>query len=236
MLKRAAALYTGGKDSHFAVLEALKQGVLVDTLIIVRSAREDSWMFHTVNIGWAPLHARLMGLKLLEVKVSGEVEKEVKELGRALKRLLSCSNYDFIVSGAVASKYQKERVDNLADELGIKHLAPLWGRNQSDLLEEEVRELGVIVTAVQAYGLGGEWLGKILQPDDVAVLGKALKEYGVSPVGEGGEYESFVIRSPLFRGGGIVINKASIRYYRHHFTGYYLIEEAHPTGGSAATS
>jgi diphthine-ammonia ligase len=148
LLKRAVALYTGGKDSHFAILEALKQGVLVDTLVIVRPAKKDSWMFHTVNIEWASLHAKLMGLKSLEVKVSGEAEKEVKELGEVLKERLKNSCYDFIVSGAVASKYQKERVDCLADELGLKHLAPLWGRDQSDLLKEEVGGLGVIVTAV----------------------------------------------------------------------------------------
>ncbi|MEM3948860.1 MAG: ATP-binding protein, partial [Zestosphaera sp.] len=128
-MKSGVALYTGGKDSHYALIEALRRGVQVDLLIIVIPAVTDSWMFHTVNISLSQLHADLMGLNKIVVQVSGVKEREVREIISSLRVLDLNMRYDYIVSGAVASKYQKDRVDLIAEELGLRHMPPLWGRD-----------------------------------------------------------------------------------------------------------
>ena len=43
-----------------------------------------------------------------------------------------------MVTGAIASSYQKERVEKICKELRLKCLNPLWGMNQKRLLEELV--------------------------------------------------------------------------------------------------
>ena len=219
------ALYTGGKDSHYAIIESLRKGVIVGDVLIVNSLRPDSWMFHTINIELAKLHAKLMGMNYLTTEVSGIKEAEVRELAEAIKDRIDFSKYDYLVTGAVASRYQKARVDALAEELGIKHLAPLWRRNQEALLAEEINELGIIVTAVQAYGLGQEWLGKLLSKEVVKEFLNLCRKYGISPVGEGGEYETLVLRSPLFRGKGLMIRKAELLYYPQQFWGVYEVKD-----------
>ncbi len=227
MLRKALALYTGGKDSHYAIIEALKLGVQVTKLVIVEAKKEDSWMFHTINIRWAEKHAELMGLDYLKIRVSGVKEKEVDELKSKLSEIINdLHEYDYLVTGAVASKYQKERVDSLAELLGLKHLAPLWGRDQYELMREESAELGFIMVAVQAYGMGAKWLGRIITVEAVDELRSLSSRYGISPVGEGGEFETFVFRSPLFKGRWIYINKSAIIYDPIHWTGYYIIEKA----------
>ncbi len=226
-MRRAVALYTGGKDSHYAIIKALEKGIMTTCLIVVRAGREDSWMFHTVNIDRAVLHAKLMGVPYVTVQVSGAKEIEVEELKHALRtQAITCTDeVEYLVTGAVASKYQKERVDILAEELGLRHYAPLWGADQGKLFLEEASALGFLITAVQAYGLSSELLGRLITPSFAVKLLSRFKQYSISPVGEGGEFETFVISSPLFRGRSMAVRKASMTWNPNTFTGYYVIED-----------
>jgi len=48
-------------------------------------------------------------------------------------------------------------------------------------------------------GLGEEWLGVILDHKYLDRLLSISRKYGISPVGEGGEFETFVLDAPHFR-------------------------------------
>jgi ABC transporter with metal-binding/Fe-S-binding domain ATP-binding protein len=225
LLKRAAALYTGGKDSHYAIIKSMELGIKVVKVITVVPSRLDSWMFHGINAKWAKLHAELMNLDYCELRVSGIKEEEIDELYEGLKECID-NEIKFIVTGAVASKYQKVRIDKVASTLGIKHLAPLWGSDPLKLLNDELSELGIVITAIQAYGLNSDWLGKVLTIKDVQLLSNLLARYGINPVGEGGEFETFVISSPLFKGRGICIRKTNFLWNPNMWSGFYTIEQA----------
>jgi diphthamide synthase (EF-2-diphthine--ammonia ligase) len=54
-----------------------------------------------------------------------------------------------------------------------------------------------VVVAVMAEGLGPEWLGRSLDASAVEDLLELQRRTGVSPSGEGGEYESLVVDSPI---------------------------------------
>ncbi len=223
---KAIALYTGGKDSHYALLKTLRSGINVKALIIVESRRQDSWMFHTVNIRNAVEHAKILSIPYVVIKVSGVKEAEVAELSQGITESnLLDEDTEYIISGAVASRYQKIRVDKLARELGLKHYSPLWGMPQEELLKEEVEELTFIITAIQAFGLPLKWLGTPVTKGNVNALIKDIRKYSISPVGEGGEFETYVISSPLFNGKAVVIHKASMVCLPEQFTGYYILED-----------
>ncbi|MFN3268284.1 MAG: diphthine--ammonia ligase [Zestosphaera sp.] len=223
---RGAALYTGGKDSHFALMEALRAGIIVDLLIIVVPAVTNSWMFHSINIEFSKLHADLMSVDEVVVRSGGIKELEVLEVISSLKKLGLHSRYEYLVSGAVASKYQKERVDLIAEELGLNHVAPLWGRDQKTLLLEEVKHMSFMVTAIQAYGLNMKWLGTVINESNVKEFLNDLEKCGISPVGEGGEFETYVISSKLFKKGGVYVESARLIKHPLHGFGYYIIESA----------
>jgi len=223
---RGAILYTGGKDSHFAMFEAWTQyGVAPAVLVIVKPRRSDSWMFHSINALWATLHAKAIGIPYEVIEVSGEKEAEVSELRARLERVVLTYRCDALVTGAVASKYQKERIDRVANELGIAHIAPLWMKDQKKTFLAESEELDFIIVAVQAYGLNENVLGvpiKYLGPENMLRL---FSKYGISPVGEGGEFETFVLASPLMR-KSVCIRKSSILWSEHTWSGYYVVEDA----------
>jgi diphthamide synthase (EF-2-diphthine--ammonia ligase) len=113
--------------------------------------------------------------------------------------LRELAGIDGIVTGAIASEYQKSRIDKIAQELGLQSLAPLWHREPVELLQSMLKDrFEMIITAVAAEGLGESWLGRHLDSDSIGEFIELSKKYRFSPVGEGGEFESLVLDCPLF--------------------------------------
>jgi predicted ATP pyrophosphatase (TIGR00289 family) len=140
-----------------------------------------------------------MGFPLVQKKTTGEKEKELIELEKALACIVKKYKTEGILSGAIASQYQKERVDKIAQRLGQKSIAPLWGRNNIGLLEEMIAEgFKIIVVGVYAGGLDEKWLGREIGKKEIAELRILQEKFHISPLGEGGELETLVIDCPLF--------------------------------------
>lgn len=192
---RVAALFSGGKDSTYAAHIAEERGHEVAFLVSIEPARPDSWMFHSINIYLAPLLAEAMGKRHVSAASHGEKEGELDDLAAVLGGL----GVEGVVSGAVASTYQRRRVDEICGRLGLTHIAPLWGRRQEEVLAEEAAAgMKIIVTAVAAMGLDGSWLGRALDEEAIRGLICLGERYGLNVCGEGGEYESLVLDAPWF--------------------------------------
>lgn len=216
---RLASLFSGGKDSTYASFLASREGELA-YLVTVMPRREDSWMFHTVNLHLVPLLAEAQGLELVTVESSGEKETELEDLKQALGGL----DIDGIITGAIASSYQKERVDAICDELGLAHVSPLWGRSSPELLDEVIEAgMDVVVTAVAAMGLDERWLGRVLDRDAIGELKRLSLRHGFDVCGEGGEMETLVVDAPWF---GKRLEIAEARKEWDGFRGSYVVEKA----------
>jgi len=191
-----AVLFSGGKDSNYALYWALNQGFNVTTLVSVAPERDDSFMFHKPFIGLTGLQAESIGIPLFQERVSGVKEAEVAELERIVSRI----RVDGLVSGALASEYQKTRIDSLCERLSLKSFSPLWHKSQARLLEDMINAgFEIMVVGVAAEGLDESWLGRTLSLEDVGELKRLEAKYGISVAGEGGEYESFVVDGPTYR-------------------------------------
>lgn len=226
-VRRALALYSGGKDSHYSVLSSYYEGVAAKALVVVLPKREDSWLFHAINTSWSMLHGEAMGLPVHTIYVSGIKDVELVELRNELSQILGkYPDVDYLITGAVGSKYQLERFKALSEELGLRLYAPLWGQSEVELLKKEIEELSFVITAVQAYCLNPRILGNPSGSEVLRHLIAAHRECGVSLVGEGGEFETYVIGSPLFKGRGVAISKARMVYYPNVHVGYFIIEDA----------
>ncbi|MEM5853507.1 MAG: TIGR00289 family protein [Candidatus Aenigmatarchaeota archaeon] len=195
---RVAVLFSGGKDSTYATYIAKKQGYDVKYLVTIIPEREDSWMFHFPCIALTKLQAKALGIKQIMRKTKSEKEKELEDLKRVLEKIKG--EIDAVVSGAVASNYQKYRIDKVCEELGLKHIAPLWEKDQEEVLKEEVKSgFEIMVTGVFAEGFDETWLGRIIDEELFEELLRLKRRFGISVSGEGGEYETFVLDCPLFK-------------------------------------
>jgi diphthine-ammonia ligase len=197
---RLAILFSGGKDSSYTIMKAKEKNLDVCLLFTLNPRSSKSWLFHHPFIQWTRLQAEAMNLPIMTYDVESEGEGERDELERHLKDIKSRFGIEGIASGAIASQYQKKRIERTASNLGLEIFTPLWGREPLELLRDQVRSgLDIRIIAVAALGLDQEWLGRRLDEDAAGELSQLNRKYGVNPSGEGGEYETFVVDSPLFR-------------------------------------
>lgn len=217
---RVAVLATGGKDSVLALHRVLNEGYEVGYLVSMIPLRKDSWMFHYPNIHLVDLFADAVEIPLVKAETSGIKEKEVEDLKHLIEKL----DVEGIVSGAVASNYQKVRIEKVCRQLSLKSVMPLWHEKELDILNEILDlRFEVVITGVYAYGFDKEWLGRKIDENTVEDLMELNRKYGVSLVGEGGEYETLVLDAPFF-GKRIKIVKAEEVWEDQG--GYFLVTEA----------
>lgn len=193
---RLAALVSGGKDSALALNRALQEGHRITCLVSLVPKRKDSWMFHFPNIHLTEMFAEAAEIQLVKRETTGIKEEELEDLRLALETL----DVEGVVSGAIASQYQKERIEEVCKKLNLRSFTPLWHQDPIKLLEELLRlEFEVVFTGVSAYGFTEQWLGRSLSAETIRDLTDLQSKHQISPVGEGGEYETLVLDAPFFK-------------------------------------
>ena len=217
---RLAALVTGGKDSILALYRAQKMGHTIEVLATMIPKRSDSYMFHFPNIHLTDHISRALEIPLVKAETAGIKEKELDDL----KNLLVSLDVEGVVSGAIRSSYQKERIGRICAELGLESVTPLWHEDPYSLLREMIDlEFKVIIVGVYAYGFDKSWLGKEINIKTLERLVEINEQYQISLVGEGGEYESLVLDAPFFK-KRIEIVQAEATY--ENLSGILVIKEA----------
>jgi ABC transporter with metal-binding/Fe-S-binding domain ATP-binding protein len=218
---RVAALFSGGKDSVFAVYIAKQYGWEIPFLVTLLPEQSDSWMFHSININQTEYLARAMGIPLVKRGTLAEKETELLDLKAVLEDL----EIDGVISGAIASEYQRTRIEKVTDELGMKSFTPLWHKNQEMLLRDQVKAgFCIIVVGVFAEGFDQTWLGKTIDEDTIDALVHLHDTQGINIAGEGGEYETLVLDGPLFS-KKLVIDASEKNWNRD--AGVLRVQEAH---------
>lgn len=198
----AAVLFTGGKDSCLALLKAKQQGFEIKYLLAILPTSHDSWMWHKPSLALLKAQARALEIPLVvqksKTQKEKEKEKEVEDLEKLLKKIKGKVNY--IITGGVASKYQKSRIEKIAEKLNLKSFNPLWGMNAQDLWKEALQNnFKIILTKICCEGIPSEWLCKTIDSEKLKELIQSSKKYGFSLEFEGGDAETAVLDMPLFR-------------------------------------
>lgn len=218
-----AVLFSGGKDSTYALMKAMSKGS-VKCLVTMVSENPESYMFHTPNIHVTELQAKVVGLPLIKKTTPGRKEEELKELKQALHQAKQEFGVEAVATGAIRSEYQSSRIQEICDQLGLKTYNPLWGRNELEFMEEIISKgFEVMITGVAAYPLTSEWLGRIIDQETLRELKKLSEDHGLNPAGEGGEFETTVLNTPFFR-KKVVVKDYDINY--ENYSGTLTIREA----------
>jgi len=192
------ALFSGGKDSTYAAWLASKDDELA-CLVTLFPKSDMSYMFHFPDLRWTSLQAEAIGVAQLSAETEGVKEEELADLQRALGRAKTRFGLEGIYTGALASVYQKTRVERICKELSLRCISPLWGIDPETHLRRLLSDgFSVIMVSVSALGLDESWLGRTLDAaaiDELVMLGRKFKFH----IGlEGGEGETFVLDAPFF--------------------------------------
>ena len=201
------SLFSGGKDSSWALYRALEADLNVTRLLTVHPS-EESYMYHVPETQLARLAAESIGIELVDVEPgdlaaadaddsAAQGDAELEPLEAALTELATEVDLAGVTAGAIESEFQTSRIQGMCDRLGIDLFAPLWQRDPEQLAEEML-DAGFEITILQvaAYGLDESWLGRTLDAEAIEELRELNAEYGVHLLGEGGEFETFVTNGP----------------------------------------
>ena len=220
---KSAVLFSGGKDSTMAVYNALENGDDVRYLLALKSANDESYMFHVPNIHLTDLLSEAMDIPIISVETDGIKEAELEDLKEGFEKLKSLG-VEAIYTGALYSTYQKSRIEKLATEVGIKAISPYWHVDELEYMRMIV-SLGfeVIISGVAAYGLDEKWLGRKIDDKCIDDLLKLNQKVGLNLAFEGGEAETLVLDGPIFK------KRVKVLDYKKEWnvdSGLYIIEDA----------
>lgn len=203
------SLFSGGKDSSWALYQALDRGLDVERLVTVHPG-EDSYMYHVPATELAGIAAESIGIELVDVNPddlgarsatdsSAQGDAEVQHLETALESLEESLSDGLagVTAGAVESEYQTSRIEGVCDRLGIELYAPLW-QESPEALAEAMLAAGFDIQIIQvaARGLDESWLGRTYDEAALSELQSLQERYGVHLLGEGGEFETLVTDGP----------------------------------------
>jgi ABC transporter with metal-binding/Fe-S-binding domain ATP-binding protein len=197
---RLAVLYSGGKDSTFAIYRAMEMGHEVVCLITMHPVADDSLLFHYPNSWVTKYHSDAMEIPVMEFAVKGKSkDDEIKALEEAMAQAKSTYHIQGIIYGGIASNYQKQAFEEICGRQGLAAVAPLWNVEPLKYMNELLKQgFKIMIVGVSAMGLDKEWLGKKLNKTSLAKLAALAKKYGFNLTFEGGEAETLVTDCPLF--------------------------------------
>jgi uncharacterized protein (TIGR00290 family) len=193
--KKAAVMWTGGKDSALAFEEASTLGYCIDRLVTFVPCEAD---FKAHSLSVLPLQAEAAGLPLDFLKVE---EPYFNSYRLHIQRLKDEFGIDAVVTGDIdlVDGYPSW-VRQCAEGTGVDVLTPLWNIRRGDAMERLInRGYKVILSLVKYPWMDASWVGRELSRDSVAELGKLVAERGLDLCGENGEYHSLVLDAPFYR-------------------------------------
>ena len=192
--KRAAVLWTGGKDCALALYQARLAGYKIVKLVTFIPP-EATFKAHPLPV--IECQAKAMGLPHQRIEIKEPYKESYKQ---ALRNLYDKERIGTVITGDLdqVAGYPNW-IEECCQGLEMEVIKPLWKENRSELLDRIFSlDFQVIFSCVKKTGLSIDWLGKVLDKRAVAQLKVLKRERGIDIYGEQGEYHTLVMDGPNF--------------------------------------
>ncbi|SEN70761.1 MJ0570-related uncharacterized domain-containing protein [Mesobacillus persicus] len=195
-MKRLALSWSGGKDGCLALDVLTRQGIEVACLVTTVPAEIGRTFGHGEKMEMIKLQGEALGIPVHFIRCSfeGYTDSFVKDLIE-LKGQLKITGVAF---GDLYFDPHREWGEKVAEAVGIDAIYPLW-MEEKDALNglKTFVDSGYKSTVIRVREdvLDESWLGRDL--DDSFL--RDIKLEKVCPMGEAGEYHTFVYDGPLFK-------------------------------------
>ena len=195
MNKRIALSWSGGKDCCMALDTLLSQGFEVVCLITTVPKELGRTFGHGERTEMMILQGEALNIPVHFIECT--YENYTNQFVQALQTMKSEFKITGIAFGDLYLDEHREWGEKVASAAEVDALYPLWMKKEAALqsLERFVHSgYKAIVIRVREDVLDDTWLGRIIDKsflDDV-------QETSICPMGESGEYHTFVYDGPLF--------------------------------------
>ncbi|MBN2160625.1 MAG: diphthine--ammonia ligase [Spirochaetes bacterium] len=185
--------WSGGKDSALACYRAMKEGHDVGCLLNFISSEYRRCCFHGIEASLMADQAGCIGIPIVQKETTADMKEYEREFKEAIGDLKS-KGYGGMVFGDVYLDEHREWVERVCSEMDVVAIEPLWNSEPGRVIEEFIDEgfSAVIVSCKEE--LGKDFVGREI---DREVL-RELKNRGICPCGENGEYHTLVLDGPIF--------------------------------------
>lgn len=198
---KLACLFSGGKDSTYALYKSLKEGHEVPCLISLHPFNDESLLYHHPN---NPLFEKIS--KAIEIPIIERYcnninkEHEIDQLFSSIKQAIDQYSIEGLIHGAISSGFQLNIFQKICNNLNLKLYSPIWSIESYKYYSELINShFEILITRVAASGLDKIWLGKIIDKENYEELKKLSEKFQFNITFEGGEAETLVLDCPIYK-------------------------------------
>ena len=197
---RVAIMYSGGKDSTFAIDHAMEKGWDIRYLISIKPTRTDCYLFHYATVEHTKELAEILKIPHVLEKCSvADPEKEAEIVKKIVEKKQKTDPINAVVLGGTGlQETQLRSIQNALRPLGIEVFASHAGE-EHDLVIEQMLNKGyeIMITQVASDGLM-PWLGRKLTKENFDELRRDSVMYKFHIGFEGGYADTLVLDGPIF--------------------------------------
>jgi diphthine-ammonia ligase len=185
--------WSGGKDSCYALMQAMQRGFTPKVLLNVLN--EEGQISRSHGIPSAILQAQAAAAKLPVHLISSSWQEYEQHFTAALIDLKKEYALSHAVFGDIDLQPHRDWEEKVCANAGLTALLPLWQQNRKQLVVDMIGS-GIETIIVSCNTLMGE---KFLGRKITLELVEELEALGVDACGENGEFHTLVLNCPLFQ-------------------------------------
>ncbi len=192
MLKNTVCSWSGGKDSCFALLQAITTGYTPKVLLNVLNEEGRISRSHGIPAEILQVQSVLAGLPIHLISSSWQAYEE--KFTEALVFLKSAYDLQYAVFGDIDLQAHRDWEEKVCAASRLTALLPLWKQDRKALVLQMI-EAGIETIIVSCNEtMGPNFIGQTITPALIA----QLEALGVDTCGENGEFHTLVVDCPLF--------------------------------------
>jgi uncharacterized protein (TIGR00290 family) len=192
MTKNSLCSWSGGKDSCFALMQAIQQGYTPKVLLNVLN--EEGKISRSHGIPSPILQQQAAAASLPIHLISSSWQEYEMHFTSALSSLKEQYNLTHAVFGDIDLQPHRDWEEKVCTNAGLTAVLPLWQQDRR-ILVNQMLEAGIETMIVSCNEVMGErFIGQVITP----LLIDELEAMGIDACGENGEFHTLVLDCPLF--------------------------------------
>jgi diphthine-ammonia ligase len=192
MSKSVGCSWSGGKDSCYALMQALKQEHTLAALVNMMNENGKISRSHGLPLSILQQQAVAIGAPILAFPTSWNDYK--MNFVEALIQIKQQHHAQAMVFGDIDLQPHRDWEEMVCEEAGLEAILPLWQQDRRKLVNEMI-ESGIEAVIVSCNTqMGEDYLGRTITHE----LADELEKAGIDACGENGEFHTLVVNCPLF--------------------------------------
>ena len=219
-------LYSGGKDSTYAIEYCKSKNWNIKYLISVKPTRTDCYLFHFATVELTQELSKILGYKHFYLTCNvADPKKEANIVKELVEKQQNIDKIDALVLGGIGlQETQLRSLQKALMPLKVEVFASHAGQDHEELFRDMINKgYEIIISQVASDGLI-KWLGKTITKNNFEDLKKDSIKYGFHLGFEGGFADSIVLSAPIFGNKKIILDKIE-KIVENKYCGHIIIKD-----------